>query len=1295
MALGQAARTIRDYLHTLEENEQAEVGHFSYQGRSHPPILLLSQQLHDLTVASTSTCQSPAPSASHERAASPPPWSFCYKESRGVQAETALALLLLWVRLVTRHLISPDEQALLCLTMDCLASLVRRDRIFQYLIIRLWHQKSDGTRSYIPSVSIQTFCLETFVDWRRGPAGGAENEACSGKKRSKVPVTSSQLASLLQLWDVLAARQPLEVQAENYPLLTECLLHSVYTAASTPAPLSPTRRERTVAPTTMTMERKDKKTKRVGRGKRRSGCTRGKGASPCVAPGAFWDEDEEEAGKEVEEEEEEGAVEEREEPDGISERLTMKTSGYQDEEEEVWEEEPNLLLLPSLHILAHAARGSPSFRLFLKALDHQEEHLIFDALLSLVVSAQSQPSATPLMSLATLGALSRLVAGDAHFESRVFDRGNVRETTKLIFSCLLSFENEGEREEGERARAAVDLWGDFLSSPLVLGFLEEQDGWQEGEGLPYFLVKVVVALGDQDEREGGEERIEALLWALRVVCEESPLGQSLLIRSFLPLVDENEKEEREGGQHGIYLTKLVELALSTHVPTAMKAVILLQQLHLGACGETSHRLWVALTVALTSATTSRSSISGSHGASSPSSSRAWPRVAPPSATIQLSRSPLRRRRQQAVVAAAAGANTGTRSYAPSLLDLLVDRLHALADEVEVCCGGSGLEGLEIGSRGLNEAVFLELEWSLRPVLSLLCWVMTTAFCHAPSSSYGVDLRREVALRLDARGVSVIVLGVAHVRHQVWQEELRKMTEVVRNPMSSTENLVMRSNCLSRVTLMEKTLGGVPSMCPVERLEIVVKGCRLMLLLGSVCGTASGGEEEEEGEVEWKKAEWPNRLMSKENSRHRYWLSIALNSSAVIDILAAVLHQGTDRELVSQTLSFLTDLKNTNNTTSRQGEGDGEEGPEWSGLMDGLFRRNQAMHGCLQVLEKEMTDLTNENGKMMIKLRENNKFVEEAEGQRAALQVAHDQEMERVGQDWREEVLKMREAAKVERGKHNAERAGIISDREGWQARAQAAETELAQMQEAQQATEIETIALQKHVEALTVQLMQCQKESMTHEARAAELASEVEEHRQRAYDACRQKEEAEEVMRKSNAQVDKALKKMTVFSDAFKAKDEAVRAGEARLRKLDVHVGGMEKELAILRGRLTEAEGESRRLAALHEAEAAHREQEEQAGEEEMKRMLEDMKALRMLVEVKTEAMRELEYAHQQALDELQEKDGLLMDQDEVLRRQQHAAALIKQLVTAVEEDNEEGELEEGGRGNNVYNLFHVQSRAI
>lgn len=213
-------------------------------------------------------------------------------------------------------------------------------------------------------------------------------------------------------------------------------------------------------------------------------------------PGTSWDEDEEFAGeKEDEEEEQEEEVEEENE---IPAHLS--TSGYHDDGEvEVGEEDPNLLLLPSLHLLAYAARGSPSFRLFLKALDHQQDHLLFDALLSLVVSAQTQPSTTPMMAFATLGALSRLVAGDATFENRVFDRKNVRETTKLIFPCL--FSEEGGREE--RVRAAVDLWGDLLASPLVLGLLEEEEGWEEGEGLSWFLVEGVVALGDVKDGTGG------------------------------------------------------------------------------------------------------------------------------------------------------------------------------------------------------------------------------------------------------------------------------------------------------------------------------------------------------------------------------------------------------------------------------------------------------------------------------------------------------------------------------------------------------------------------------------------------------------------------------------------------------------------------------------------------------------------------------------------------------------------------------------------------------------------------
>ena len=1283
MALGQAARTIRDYLHN--EDEQAETQlyplHHQVRSSSHTPFLLLSQQLHDLTVASSSSSPESPPPSTHERAASPPPWTFSYKESRGVQAEAALALLLLWVTLIRRSrrgFLSPDEQALLCLTMDCLASLIRGNQMFQHLILRLWHEKSDAVRSPIPGVPLQTFCLEAFVDWkRRGPAKGAENGA-----HTTTPVSPFQLASLLGLWDLLAARQPLGVQAEDYTLMAECLLHPVYTAASTPAPLSPTRRrDQTVAaaaPTVMTMSRGEKMKTKKGGGRRRSTCTRRKEDSPRLVPGASWDEDQELAGEE-EEEEEEG--EEEAAADEIPANLTMDTSDYKDEEEVV---DPNLLLLPSLHLLAHAARGSPSFRLFLKALDHQEDHLLFDALLSLVVSAQTQPSTTPLMALATLGDLSRLVAGDANFESRVFDRKNVRETTKLIFPCLLL--KEGGREE--RVRAAVDLWGDLLASPLVLGLLEEEEGWEEGEGLSWFLVEGVVALGDSNEGGGGGEggRVESLLRALRVVCEQSPLGQSLLIQSLLPLEDEEDEEEGEEGgrrvQKSFHLTKLVQLALSTHIPTAVEAVALLQQLLVGASDENSAQLWAALTVVLTSTkttTTGSSSSSSSSKANSTSSSSAWAppsRVGPSSATVQLSRSPLRRRRQQATAAAAATAAAGAHAFGPSLLELLVNRLQLLADEVEVSCGGSGSEGLEIGARSLNAAAFLELEWSLRPVLSLLCWVMTSA----PSSSFSSvtsDLRRGVGLCLDSRAVSVIVLGVAHVRCQVWKEELGELTSVM-----SMKNPFLTGNSFFRMTLLEEAPFGVGSLCAVERLEVVVRGCRLLVLLGNACsGGGAAGAEEEEGE-----AERISRVLSNARVQHRHWLSIVLDSSQVVDILAAALHQGINRELLSQTLFFLADLKTINTSHQQQqqhDEGEGEEGPEWSGLIDGLFRRNQAMQGCLQVLEKEMTDLANENGIMIIELQEQNVFVEEAEGQRAALQAAHDQEMERVGQDWREEVLKLRMVAKAKESENHARMEALISDQEGWQARAEAAEAELALVQETQQATAVEAAVLRKEVETLTAQLTQREKECVAHEARAAALALEVEEHQQRANDASKQKEKAEEAVRKSNAQVDKALAKMTVFSKAFKAKDEAARVGKARLRKLDVHVGEVEKELVILRGRLAEAEGENRRLQALLEAEVAHREREVQAGEEEMERVLEDVEALRALVEVKTEAMRELEYVHQQVLDELQEKNGLLMDQEEVLRRQQHAAALIKRLAAAVEEEEEGWE---EGEEDSVYN---------
>lgn len=60
----------------------------------------------------------------------------------------------------------------------------------------------------------------------------------------------------------------------------------------------------------------------------------------------------------------------------------------------------------------------------------QKRDRIYDALLSLVVSAQQEAPATPpRLTLATMGALAAVVAGDAAFEARVFER-------RCVFRCV-------------------------------------------------------------------------------------------------------------------------------------------------------------------------------------------------------------------------------------------------------------------------------------------------------------------------------------------------------------------------------------------------------------------------------------------------------------------------------------------------------------------------------------------------------------------------------------------------------------------------------------------------------------------------------------------------------------------------------------------------------------------------------------------------------------------------------------------------------------------------------------------
>ncbi len=1122
LALAMAARTIRDYLAVLHDEEQAveeallasgehHHHHHHHHTASQGLASLLRAQLLDIL----SPPSPPGSSDGRHAPRSSTAWTFSYREDgRGATAVSVLALLQFWTKLVERRrcsCVTEEQRGLMQLAMDCLVNLVRRDASAKHLLVRQW-QENCGTGSLLPPVPLQTWCLYTYADWRRCTNNSGEAD-----------VTAAELVSLLRLWALLASRQLLNVQAVDYSLLSSCLLGPVYQAASSPVPLSPTRR-----------------------------------------------------------------------------RSRQGTSSWDGQEEESTEEEdPNLLLLPSLHLLAHAARGSPSFRLFLKALNQREDGALLDTLLSLVVSAQSQASTTRTMALATLGALSRLVAGHLGWERKAFDNQNVQLMARLVFSCLLQQHREddgADDDEEDHAGAAVDLLEDMLRSPLVLSRLEEEEEEEEeeedddeGGSLNQWLPALAASLNG--ERRGDDACYAPVLRSLWLACQESALGQRLLVQHLL--LDPQA------------LTRVLVLALSLHPPTAAEAVELLQRL----ASLEGARAWQAFALVAKARV--------SHGNSSSSSSFSL-------ATAQLyQRSPVRRHKPTSVVAT-------------TWLDQLTLRLHALANEVEVESDGD-LENLELtGTRiTIDAAAILELEAPLRPLLSLADSLMSTG-----------SLAADMAARLDPRALSALVLGMAHPREGERAD-----------PM-----------------------GGAAPPCAVKGRscwELVVLGCRL-LLEGTMAlqsrRLASDRVIEQETEEEEEEEEGKSVRGTPFTSAHyRHWLQVVLGSGPVVDALYVATQQGTDRGLLAQALGFLTSLANHR----------GRNGPQWCWLVDTLLERNQARTACVEALEERLrqTEATLED--VAIDRDVKASIVEDADGQRAALQAAHEEELVRVGQDWREDVVALKKTTKDKEAEHQAQTAVLVRERDTWRRRAEDAEARLAQEQHGQRASKEETAALRAQVQALNTLLHERKAQATRHEARATSLELEIERYQQEA----QRNAAAEQAVQQADAKLQEVFAKLTALTQAHTAKEEEGARQKERLHSLHQHVLQAEQELAGLRGRLAEAEGHAQRMEALRQAEATQHDLECRQAEKEMERILEDVSALQALVEIKTDETKSLEHQHQYLQVRLAQQEKRLAEQNALLRKQRHAAALIQSLAAAgpppvgkVNDDDDEEEEEEEGR---------------
>lgn len=1194
MALGQATRTIRDYLGAIGKGATGSwdcahpLGLGLEDGRNQFSDLLLAQLL-DLTSSSNLTEQVP----SSGRA-----WTFAYKECRGVQAEAASALLSLWVTLeaTTRHPCTPaHQQILLRGTMDCLSGLIRGNPSFRHLLFRVWQEKSRGCRPSVPCVSMQMFCLQTYAQWssvgvpRRGASNFPDHH----------PLPRSLLASLLHFWSLLAQQQLLQIEAAEYRLLYSCLVGPVYRAAASPAPLSPVRRRGSKAKATTTLRNMEHDEN--GR-----------------ADGDPSEHDREKRGGQAGEE------------DGD---VVPPPAGNK--------EDPNVLLLPSMHLLAHAARGSPSFRSFLQASDHHEEHLLLDSLLSLVVSAQREPSGTQDMVLATLGMLSRLVAGKSGMEHKVFDRKNVQESTEMIYSCLLPPNGTGALGSEDVLSAAVDVWSDLLASPWVVSILEE------GDGLPSFVTRALTTIGCMVEqaREDGafSGRIEALIRALRVMFQGSSVGRRCVVEYLFA------KRENESGATPC-LVCLVRVALSRHTAAAAQAASFLERVMSNDPDEEVDGRWRVLSLVLLTPVREACEQPGSRTCRAKSSHLPPESLLVCQENIPRSGKPDVDARHQNASGPSSGTLTG---------DLLVDRLaHALqtvAEEAEVCCEGGIAEGLTAKRPSFHVTGLLELEWHLRHLLSFAWWLANAPTLplapddsHASSTTRSTApgvLGRELVRRISARVLGCIVVAWAHTCFvDEWEGSDLASAQNGRNRGAGVQS------SQAQTRLLPPSL--VQSPLAVGSLEVVVIGCRLLVTIVN-------------GEKEGALQPWSlNRTAFAEACDPWRWPYILTTSPQISNVLAAALHQGLDRSLLSHLMGLLASIQAE---AGQLGDGGGD-GLEWRVIVDSLVRQNHRTRLSSRLAKKEVAELQMECATLRRDLKAKTREAEMAESQRAALQAKHDREIESVGQDWREEVLSLREAAEIREAEQASELKACVTENDLWEAKAREAEKRLDQAMQSHRQVESENASLKEEMRVLIFKLVQVEEVNATREDERRTWAEKFEEQQLAAAENDQRTAAAELALQSANSQLKKAASKLTVLAKAIQAKDEAARRADDRFEKLEKHISDIERDLVILRGRLVEVEGENRRLKALRQVETTERKREVQADKEEMERASEMVESLRDLVRAQMEKIMELQYERKQLLVNLKEKDGRLLQQVEALRRQHHAAAVIKSLAVPLEE---------------------------
>jgi hypothetical protein len=366
MALAHVARTIDEFLRESEsaaadaaaawrcgEEERAEE---ACKGEGESPataaarreggdasaaalVPLLIAQLKDVVQSLGNKQQQQQQQQQHRRwrwqdAAGPTttrnPWAFAYHQSRGARAEGVRALLRLLIHQLRAGGGGDAASVVLAkATMGCLVALLERDRAHHYLAVRVFEEEEEETAEG-GGVGLQGILLHAYAAcWDRG--GEGENEGESSQQGasflSSSPSSSSPSSSSASSGPRSQATEQQQQQQQQQQQLQALFLRLwALLAASQPLELPasdlPLLARILLAP-----------------------IYRATASSPPLSP--------------------------------PRRRRQRGVQGGEEREDERWgrAENPHPLLVPSLELLAQAARASPALRLCLRARNHRERNM--------------------------------------------------------------------------------------------------------------------------------------------------------------------------------------------------------------------------------------------------------------------------------------------------------------------------------------------------------------------------------------------------------------------------------------------------------------------------------------------------------------------------------------------------------------------------------------------------------------------------------------------------------------------------------------------------------------------------------------------------------------------------------------------------------------------------------------------------------------------------------------------------------------------------------------------------------